>query len=87
MDTIFMTTKNSSTSDSHRFRLNLNTKINLKLPHKHIALANLSIYYTWKNVTKKHKNGKFKITTPSWSEEFELPEGTVSQTSMTTFST
>ena len=78
MDTIFMTSKNSKTTDSHRFRLNLNNKIKLKLPHKHIALANLSIYYTWKNVTKKNKNGKFKITTASWSEEFELPEGSYS---------
>ena len=73
-----MTTKNSATTDSHRFHLNLRSKINLKLPHRHIALANLSIYYTWKNVTKKHKNGKFKITTASWSEEFELPEGSYS---------
>ena len=78
MDTIFMTSKNSATSDSHRFRLNLQNKRNLKLPHRHIALANLSIYYTWKNVTKKMNNGKFKITAPSWSKEFELPEGSYS---------
>ena len=75
MNTIFMTTKNSGTSESHKFRLNLSNKINLKQPHRYISLANLSIYYTWKNVTKKHNNGKFKITAPSWSEEFELPEG------------
>ena len=42
--------------------------------HRHIALSNLSIYYTWRNVTRKLSNGKFKITTASWSEEFELPE-------------
>ena len=53
MDTIFMTTKNSATSDKHRFQLNFKSKMNLKLPHRHIAMANLSIYYTWKNVTKK----------------------------------
>ena len=75
MNTIFMTTENSGTSDNHRFRLNLTSKMNLKLPRKHVALANLSMYYTWRNVTKANKNGKFKITAPSWSEEFELPEG------------
>ena len=75
MDTIFMTSKNSKTEDDHRFRLNLRNRINLKMPHRHIALSNLSIFYTLRNVTKKLNNGKFKITTPSWSEEFELPEG------------
>ena len=69
MNTIFMTAKN------HRFRLNLRSKINLKVLHRHIALSNLSIYYSWRNVTKKLNNGKFKIMTPSWNEEFELPEG------------
>ena len=70
-----MTAKNSKTEDYHRFSLNLRNKINLKMPHRHIALSNLSIYYTCRNITKKLNNGKFKITTSSWSEEFELPEG------------
>ena len=75
MNTIFMTTKNSGTTDSHRYRLNLSSKINLKQPRKYVALANLSMYYTWKNVTKAHNNGKFTISAPTWSETFELPEG------------
>ena len=80
MDTIFMNSKNSKTSEKHRFILDLRDKINLKLPAKHIALSNLSIYYTWKNVRKEYNNGKFKITTPSWSEEFELPDGSYTVT-------
>ena len=70
-----MNSKNSKTSEKHRFVLDLRDKINLKLPQKHIALSNLSIYYTWKNVKKAYNNNKFKIIAPSWSEEFELPDG------------
>ena len=50
MDTIFRNSKNSKTSDSHRLLLNLSDKINLKRSDKYVALSNLSIYYTWKNI-------------------------------------
>ena len=46
MDTIFINSKNSKTSDSHRLLINLTDKINLKRSNKYIALSNLSIYYT-----------------------------------------
>ena len=75
METIFMNSQNSKTSEKHRFILNLSERMNLKDPQKYIALSNLSIYYTWKNVKKEYKNGKFKITAPTWNEEFELPDG------------
>ena len=52
MDTIFMNSKNSKTSDPHRPLLNLTDKINLKGSDKYAALSNLSIYYTWKNIKK-----------------------------------
>ena len=78
MDTIFMTTENSATNEPHRFRINLRDKINLKVPHRHLALSSASLYYTWKNVTKAAGNGKFKIKTGTWEEEFELPEGSYS---------
>ena len=42
---------------------------------KRIALSNLSIYYTWKNIKSSYNNYKFKISAPTWSDEFELPEG------------
>ena len=78
MDTIFMNSKNSETYDSHRLLLNLSDKVNLKRSDKHVALSNLSIYYTWKNIKKSYKNNKFKILAPTWNEEFELPDGSCS---------
>ena len=45
-----MNTKNSGTNEPHRFKLDLTDKLNLKDPKKNMALANLSIYYTWKNI-------------------------------------
>ena len=53
METIFMNTENSKTSEPHRFKLDLTDKLNLKNPNKNMALANLSIYYTWKNMKSK----------------------------------
>ena len=50
MDTIFRNSKNSETSDPHRLLLNLSDEINLKRSDKYVALLNLSIYYTWKNI-------------------------------------
>ena len=52
MDTIFMNSENSKTSDPHRPLLNLLDKINFERSDKYVALSNLSIYYTWKNVKK-----------------------------------
>ena len=50
-----MNSENSKTSDSHRILLNLSDKINLKRSDKYVALSNLSIYYTWKNIKKSYK--------------------------------
>ena len=74
MNTIFMNSKNSKTSDPHRLLPNLTDKIDLRRKDKYIALSNLSIYYTWKNIKKSCKNNKFKISAPTWNEEFELPD-------------
>ena len=68
-----MNSKNSKTSDSHRLLLNLADIINLERSDKYVALSNLSMYYTWKNIEKSYKNNKFKISAPTWNEEFELP--------------
>ena len=40
-----------------------------------MALGNLSIYYTWKNVKSTYNNNKFKISAPTWNETFDLPDG------------
>ena len=75
METFFMNTKNSKTSEPHKFRYNLIDKLDLKNPNKNMALANLSIYYTWKNVKSIYNNNKFKISAPTWNEIFDLPDG------------
>ena len=69
-----MNSGNSKTSDPHRLLLKLLDKINLKRSDKYVALSNLTIYYTWKNIKKSYKNNKFKISVPTWNEEFKLPD-------------
>ena len=76
MNTKFMNFEDSKISEPHRLLLNLTDKTDLKRKDKYIALSNLSIYYTWKNYIRKiksYKNNKFKISAPTWNEEFELP--------------
>ena len=74
METIFINTENSKTNEPHRFKLDLADKLNLKNPKKNIALVNLSIYYTWKNIKYEYNNNKFKISAPTLSETFDLPD-------------
>ena len=73
-----MNTENSKANESHRFKLNLTDYFNLKNPNKNMALANSSIYYTWKNIKCEYKNNKFKISAPTWNETFDLPDGSYS---------
>ena len=70
-----MNTENSKTNEPHRFKLDLADKLNLKNPKKNMALVNLSIYYTWKNIKSECNNNKFKISAPTWNETFDLPDG------------
>ena len=55
-----MSTENSKTSEPHRFKLVLTDTPNLKHPNKNMALANLSIYYTRKNIKSEYNNNKFQ---------------------------
>ena len=73
-----MNTENSKTNEQQRFKLDLIDKLNLKNPNKNMALANLSIYYTWKNIKTEYNNNKFKISAPTWNETFDLPDGSYS---------
>ena len=75
MNTIFMNFENSRTSDSDRLLPNLTDKIDLRKKDKYIALSNLSIYYTWKNIKNVYQNSKFKTSAPTWNQKFELPDG------------
>ena len=75
MDTIFMNSENSKTSKPYTLRLKLTDKLDLRLDKTIIALSNLSIYYTWNNIKSSYNNNKFKISAPTWNEEFTLPGG------------
>ena len=81
METIFINTENSQTNESNRFRYYFIDKLNLK-NNKTIVLANLSIYLTRKNFKSEYKNNKFKITTPTWSEEFNISDGSYAVTDL-----
>ena len=74
MDTIFLNSENSSTLNPHTLTLELTNRIGEKV----VALSNLSIYYTWKNIKSIYNNNKFKISTLTWNDEFELPDGSYS---------
>ena len=60
---MFMNSGNSKASDLHRLLLNLSDKVNLKRSDKYIALSNLSIYCTWKNIKISYKiiNLKYQL--------------------------
>ena len=68
MDTIFMNSENSRTSEYHVLVLKLADKLGLRRGQK--SLSNLSIYYTWKNIKSSCNNNKFKISARAWSDEF-----------------
>ena len=78
MDTIFMNSENSKTSEYHVLVLKLADKLDLRRSQKSVVLSNLSIYYTWRNIKSSCNNNKFKISAPTWSDEFELPDGSYS---------
>ena len=78
MDTIFVNSENSKTSELHVLILKLTDKLDLRRGEKNIALSNLSIYYTWKNMKSSYNNNKFKILTPTWNDKIELPDGSYS---------
>ena len=61
METIFMKTEKSKTIEPQEFVLNLSQRLDFRSSSKHVALQNLSIYYTWKNIRKQHKNNTLKI--------------------------
>ena len=69
-----MNSENSKTPEPHVLILKLTNKLDLRIGKKVIALSNLSIYYTWKNIKSSYNNNKFKISTPTRNHEFELPD-------------
>ena len=75
METFFMNTKNSKTNESHRFKYDLIDKLDFKNPSRNMALADLSIYYTSKNIKSVYNNNKYKTSAPTWNDTFDLPDG------------
>ena len=78
METIFMNSENRKTTESHQFKLDLTDKLNSKDPKKNMALANLSIYCTWKNIKAEYDNNEFKISALTWNDTFDLRGGSYS---------
>ena len=73
-----MNSENSETSELHVLILQLTYTLDLRRGKKSIALSNLSIYYTQKNIKSSHNNKKFKISALTWNDKFELPDGSYS---------
>ena len=71
---VLINTKNRKTNEPHKFALNLSQRLELKRSNKHVALQNLSIYYTWKNTRNNIETNILKIVAPTWNGEFELPD-------------
>ena len=75
MDTIFVNSENSKTSEPNVSILKITNKVDLRIGKKIIPLSNLSIYDTWKNIKNSCNNNKFKISAPKWNDKFEIPYG------------
>ena len=73
-----MNLENSKTSKPHVSLLKLTDKLDLRIGKKSIALSNLSIYYTQKNIKNSYNNNKFKISASIWNDKFKLPDGSYS---------
>ena len=73
-----MNSESSKTPKPHILILKLTNKLDLRMSKKVIAWSNLSVYYTWKNIKSSYNNNKFKISAPTWNDEFELPDGSYS---------
>ena len=65
-------------NSTHVLVLKLTNKLDLTIGEKTIALSNLSIYYTWKNIKSSYNNNKFKISVPTCNDKFELSDGSYS---------
>ena len=78
MDTIFINLENSIISEYHVLVIKLTDKLDLRRGQKSVALSNVSICYTWKNVKSSYNNNRFKISAATWSDEFKLPDGSYS---------
>ena len=73
-----MNPENGKMSVPQVLELKLTNKLDLRIDKKVIALSNLIIYYTWKNIKSSYNNNKLRISAPTWNDKFELPDGSYS---------
>ena len=73
-----MNSENSKASKPDVLILKLTNKLDLRIGEKIIALTNISIHYTWKNIKNSYNNKKFTISAPTWYDKLELPDGSYS---------
>ena len=78
MDTKFVNSESSKTSEPHVLILKLTDKLDLSRGERIIALSIISIYYILKNIKSSYNNNKFKTSAPTWNNKFELPDGSYS---------
>ena len=74
MDTIFMNSENSRNSQTHVLILLLTDKLDIRRDEKTIALSNISVYNTWKNIKSLYHNSKVIISAPPRNNKFELTD-------------
>ena len=73
-----MNSENSKTSEPHVLIFKLTDKLDWRRGENIIALLNLRIYYTWRNIKSSYNNNTFKILATTWNDKFELPDGSYS---------
>ena len=73
-----MNSENSKTPKPHVLILKLANKLDSRFGEEVIALSDLSIYCEWKNIESSYNNNKFKISAPTWNDEFEILDGSYS---------
>ena len=78
MEMVFMNTENGKTNEPREPAFNLSQRLDLRSLNKHVALQNLSVYCTWKNISQQYKNNELKIIAPTCRDEFELSGGSYS---------
>ena len=74
MDTIFMNSEKTRTSEPHVLILILTDKLDLRRGEKIVTLSNLSIHYTWKNRRSSYNDNTFEISAPMQNDKFALPD-------------
>ena len=73
-----MNSENNRISEYHVLVLKPADKLDLRRDRKSVALSNISIYYTSKNIKSSYNNNKFKISAPPWNGKFKLSDGSYS---------